>query len=284
MKYDPLIHKLLEEELAKVRKWSPRASGQKILNYAMVKIKSVPYPVTGRWVFYQLVQAGLVEKKDADNFGYLMNNARKQFYGDWYPGLLTDSVRECDFKGEKGIYFDYFEDTIQDQDTYVQLWFEAEAMHTQFEYYTKDYRVSLVPFRGDPSIPFKWEIAEKLKQILKKYGKPIQILYFGDYDKKGLQIFDSALKDIRLWSLCKVDVERVGLTLEQAQSLNIPDNPNKPNTYQWEALNDAQAGKLIVDAVERYAKKPSDMLLRREAKTKKHCESLILDVLNAQSF
>lgn len=246
----------------------------------MVKIKEVSYPVTGRWVFYQLVQAGLIDKKYPDKFGFLINNARKRFYGDWYPGLLIDSTRESDFKGEKGTFFDHFEDTIQEQDCYVQLWFEAEAMHGQFEYYTKDYRVSLVPFRGDPSISFKWDVAKKLEQVAEKYGKPIQILYFGDYDKKGLQIFNSALKDIRLWCNVKFNVERVGLTLEQAQSLNIPDNPNKPNTYQWEALNDEQAGKLILDAVGRYAKKPSSTLLKKEAKIKNQCVEMIKEFLN----
>ena len=120
----------------------------------------------------------------------------------------------------------------------------------------------------------------RAEQVAEKYGKPIQILYFGDYDKKGLQIFNSALKDIRLWCNVKFNVERVGLTLEQAQSLNIPDNPNKPNTYQWEALNDEQAGKLILDAVGRYAKKPSSTLLKKEAKIKNQCVEMIKEFLN----
>ena len=249
----------------------------------MVKIKSVPYPVTGRWVFYQLVQAGLIDKKKPDKFGFLINSARKQSYGGWHPGLLTDNTRECHFKGELIATFRYLEDIITEQDCYVQLWFEADAMLGQFEHYTKDYRVSLVPFRGDPSISFKWQIAKKLEQVAEKYGKPIQILYFGDYDKKGLQIIDSALKDIRLWSQCKFDVKRVGLTLEQAHELDIPDNPDRPNSYQWEALNDEQAGKLILDAVKKYAKKPSSELLKREAETKEQCMNLLNNFFEKQS-
>lgn len=192
-------------------------------------------------------------------------------------------MRQSHFKGEKGAHFSYFKDSIEEQEYYVQLWFEAEAMHGQFEYYTKDFRVSLVPFRGDCSIPIKWELAKKLEQISQKYGKPIKILYFGDYDKKGLQIFSSALKDIRKWCKVAFDVERVGLTLEQAQTLNIPDNPNSPGFYQWEALNDAQAGKLILDAVRKYLKKPSAELLNREAKIHDECVNLLTKFLEEQA-
>jgi len=88
-------------------------------------------------------------------------------------------------------------DTIENQDYYVQCWFEAEAMRGQFEYFTKDYRVSLVPFRGDCSVSIKWELAKNLENIYVKYEKPIKILYFGDCDKKGYQILKAALKDSR---------------------------------------------------------------------------------------
>ena len=262
--------------------WNVSEENRKILDYAMGKIKSVPYPVTARWTFYQLVQAGLVEKKKGATFGYLTRRARKEFFSGWYPGLLIDSVRESHFKGEKGAYFSYFEDSIREQEYYVQLWFEAEAMHGQFEYYTKDYRVSLVPFRGDCSIPMKWELAKKLENTATKYSLPIQILYFGDYDKKGLQIFQSALKDIRRWCKADFNVERIGLTLEQAQTLNIPDNPNNPGSYQWEALNDAKAGALIVEAVEKYVSQPSEQLLKYESETREKCIGVLTKILEAE--
>jgi hypothetical protein len=262
--------------------WQLSEENQHILDYAMAKIKSVPYVVTARWTFYQLVQAGLVRKEKAGNFEYLVNRARKSFYGEWYPGLLEDSVRETHFNGERWVGFSYEEDSIREQGNYVQLWFEAEAMYGQFEHYTKDYRVSLVPFRGDCSIPIKWELAKKIEAMSEKYHKPIKTLYFGDYDKKGLLIFDSAVKDIKQWATrvrVPWSIERVGLTMEQAQELDIPDNPNKPGSYQWEALNDAQAGKLITDAVSKYLTRPSTEFLKREAERHDAIENLILDYL-----
>jgi len=244
------------------KQYQPRAKNQGLLNYAMAKIRSVPYQVSARWVFYQLVQAGFVDKKDVGAFDMMLSRARKRFWNGWQPDTLTDSIRSCDFKGEDYAYFDFQLDSIKDQDFYVQLWFEAEAMHQQFEYYTKDYRVSLIPFRGDCSIPIKWQIAKKIEGMATQYEKPVQILYFGDYDEKGFQIYVAALKDIQEWSRVPFEVERVGLTLEQARRFAIPENPLKPSSYQWEALNDKQASELILGALTKYQRKVSVAIKR----------------------
>jgi len=225
--------------------WRVTSDGVKILDYATAKLQSVPYKPSSRWLFYQLVQAGLIPKDKSSKFDYLLSRARKSFYGQWRPDSLADTIRECDFRGDGYCQFAYQMDTNKLQQYYVQLWFEAEAMLEQFKHYTSEYRVSLVPFRGDCSIPIKWEIAKKLEDAHRKYGKQIKILYFGDFDPKGLQIFDSAVKDIKAWCKVPFEVERIGLTLNQAVEYGIPDNPNKPNTYQWEALDDKKAGNLI---------------------------------------
>lgn len=246
------------------KKFAPYAKSIDKLNFALAKIRSVPYKVSGRWLFYQLVQEGYAVKKDYDKFCSLLSRVRKNFWNGWTPDILTDSIRECVWKGEALYMRDIKLDAITDQDYYMQLWFEAQAMYQQFEYYTRDYRVSLVPFRGDCSIPIKWEIAKKLETMAQRYRKPIKVLYFGDYDVKGLQIYISALKDIKAWCNVDFDVERVGLTLEQARQLNLPENPSKPHNYQWEALSDKDASTLILGAVNKYLRKVPDDLVEKE--------------------
>jgi len=246
------------------KRFAPYAKSIDKLNFAMAKIQSVPYKVSGRWLFYQLVQAGYLTKKDYDKFCMLLSRVRKNFWNGWRPDILTDSIRECVWKGEALYSRDIKLDAIEDQDYYVQLWFEAQAMYQQFEYYTKDFRVSLVPFRGDCSIPIKWEIAKKIEAMANKYRKPVKVLYFGDYDVKGLQIYISALKDITTWCNLNFDVERIGLTLEQAQLFNLPENPSKPNAYQWEALSDKDASTLILGSVKKYLRKIPEEIIEKE--------------------
>jgi hypothetical protein len=262
--------------------WHPDPESVKLLDFAMAKIKSVPYKVSSRWAFYRVFQAGLIrDKKHISSFDYLTSRARKNFYGEWRPDTLIDSIRQSDFRGEQRVGFWVELDSIPFQDYYVQLWFEAEAMHQQFEYFTRDYRVSLVPFRGDYSIPMKWKLAKKLEAISARYEKPIKILYYGDCDHKGLQILDAAWKDIKTWCNVPFDLQRVGLTEKQAKQFGLPENPEKPGNFQWEALGDQHAKKLIVDeGVARYLHPVPASLMERESAIKGEVRNCILDILN----
>jgi hypothetical protein len=123
-------------------------------------------------------------------------------------------------------------------------------MRGQFEYYTD--HITLRPFGGDPSIPYKWVIAKELEQASMTYQTPITIIYFGDLDPKGLAIPESAVRDIRDW--CTVDFEfiRGGLNRGDEVKYGIPENPEKPGTYQWEALSDEVAGEVITGEVSRF--------------------------------
>lgn len=245
----------------------------------MAKIKSVPYKVNSRWGFYRVLQAGyLSSKKDIKKWDYLSSRARKSFYGEWRPDTLVDSIRYCNWRGEIEAFFTFELDTLKTQPFTVQCWYEAEAMSEQFRHYTSPYRVSLVPFRGDCTIPIKWEIAKKLEALFAKYQKPIKILYFGDYDKKGFQILTAALKDIQAWCKVHFDVERVGLTLEQAKAFNLPENPDKLG-YQWEALEDAQAKTLILDALNKYAHPIPQELIGREKTIKSRIRNAFKQIL-----
>lgn len=49
--------------------WTPRDSSREILDRAMVHVRSVPYIVSLRWLFYRLLQDGLYHHKAAENPG-----------------------------------------------------------------------------------------------------------------------------------------------------------------------------------------------------------------------
>lgn len=243
-----------------------------ILAQALELVESVPYRVSLRWVFYELYQRGVYaelgtpsQKKAAYKaFKALCARARKSFRDGWHPDTLADDTR-----ARIGRTFGYdsietalsllITDTVSgfrldvdhfyQQEHYLEIWFEAKAMAGQFEHYTQ--RVDLVPFGGDPSIPLKWALAQNLDEC-EKYGLPIVVLYFGDYDPKGLQIAESAVFDIRQW--CSVDFElvRCGLNLDQIEEYNVPQNPSKPGEYQWEALSDPAAREIITASMSEY--------------------------------
>jgi hypothetical protein len=244
--------------------YQPSPENKEILDGAMAHIKSVPYKVSSRWLFYRLLQDGYYQKEDyKGKWGRLCSRARKNFYDGWSPDTLADETRnriprvglfrdDDDVRSNLvhlvinnlRVTFDQFYEFKE----FVIIAFEARAMAEQFLYYTDG--IDLLPFGGDASIPYKWKIAKHLEQCSKWYGgKSLRILYFGDLDKKGRKIFDAAIEDISEWCEPEIYAEWCGLTKEQADRFNLPQNPEKPGQYQWEALTDSQAREIIDDAM-----------------------------------
>lgn len=256
--------------------YEPRAENAGILAAAWDAVQSVPYRVTARWVFYRLLQGGVYEGKA----GYrhllaLLSKARKEFYAEWTPSTLADDTRAALVRGDgfqtpdgwlravkRGLACNL--DRWRGQPLYVECWFEAAAMQAQFEYHTNE-NVPLLAFHGDVSIPEKWKAGQRLFERWRELRKPITVYYFGDLDPKGLEIPRSAWGDIRLWAFMaatergrdeadafqgQVNFVRVGLNVGDEVTYSIPENPERPGTYQWEALGDDTAELLISQANE----------------------------------
>ncbi len=280
--------KRIKGETMTKRKYNPRPETAELLSWMLEEIQSVPYEVTLRWAFYQAVQKKGLLKSDYGKVKQYAAEARKNFWNGWNPTTLVDDTRKIEKRGHG---YDDFKDWLNamkekepvyeiysKQDTIVTLWFEAQAMSRQFEYYASPYRVSYAAFKGDPSINFKWVIAQYLADLYKRYRKPIVILYFGDYEAnknsgsraKGLTIPQHAFHDIAGWFLGILErdevikredweedlskvirMERIGLNEEHIDEWDLPENPERPGEYQWEALSDEQAGNLITESIQR---------------------------------
>ena len=135
------------------------------------------------------------------------------------------------------------------QKHYIELWYEARAMTSQFKYYTE--KIDLIPLGGMSSIPYKWSIAKRLERKGLKYKKPIVILYFGDEDLAGYRIQSDIEEDVRNWSDVDFKIIRCGLTEDQAIKYGIPHSIEKAG-YQWEALNDESAAEIIKSSLNKY--------------------------------
>lgn len=245
----------------------PRNKTIQILDAAIKHIKSVPYKVSLRWVFYRLLQDGIFKSKgEYSILKAKASKARKSFYGDWKPDTLVDTTRESIINhgesstiGEK--VASYANNVIIkfnpwiEQENYVEVWFEAKAMVNQFQSIIGD-EIVLVPFGGDPSIDLKWQVAQRIGRIARDSHKKVIILYFGDLDPKGKQIPNSAVADILPWSGLtegvNFEIVRCGLNPEHISKYAIPENPDKLGEYQWEALDDTSAREIIEEKIAKY--------------------------------
>lgn len=243
--------------------YDPRDNNIAILDRALEMVREVPYKVSLRWLFYRLLQEGYYSKKSHynDRWSKTCSRARHAFYKGWRPDTLADETRERIVRGSGEKDADEWIESLEGgyscildkwygQDHYVELWYEARAMTGQFKHYTQ--HITLVPMGGNPSIPYRWDIAKDLEFLSAKYDLPVVILYFGDHDPAGDSISNVVESTVSDW--CNTDFEFIhcGLTLEQVQQYNIPENFEKPGQYQWEALSDEGAREIITSYTDRY--------------------------------
>ena len=259
--------------------YNPTLETKLLLAQALAAIKSVDYPVSLRWVYYRMVQDYGYPKtsKFYESLRGHITNARKDMYEGWMPYTLADESRDIYYPEAYGVTEQSWINSISEKQCLLDkgnsprviVMFEARAMYRQFSKYTSQYYVTLIPFAGDPSLDLKWDIAKLLSNCVKEAAKngkvneehlPV-VLYFGDYDKKGFQIPNSAKEDIEAWVNYMIKLEdgsvpfqwiRCGLNTEQIEEFNLPTDPEKENRYQWEALTDNQAQIIIEGALNTY--------------------------------
>jgi hypothetical protein len=273
--------------------YEPYGKTRKVLDRAMEHIKSVDYAVSVRWVFYRLLQDGFYTKKaDYNNLVSLTSRARKEWYDGWTPETLTDETRRMDVFEDDGEspdfnldhevrqihagikwYEDQAKNYVRDfrykvspnyhRDWFCVVMFEARAMLEQFRKYT--HGLTLCPFGGQPSIEYKWKIAKHIEERCQTYDKPGLVLYFGDCDDAGRLIFEAGREDITAW--CEPDLTFIycGLTENQARSYGIPENLEKPGTFQWEALADHQARQIIENSLAPYFNQTAEDMARQQS-------------------
>ncbi len=243
--------------------YKPQKRTAEALMRGLEMVRSVSYRVSARWVFYRLLQEGYYSTKSDYNNKWIKasSRARHAFWGGWQPDTLEDSTREA-IRGWHGhsspsTWLRDLAGNVQcnlarwhTQPNYVELWFEARAMADQFRHYTSN--ITLRPMAGQPSIPYKWEIAKFLEEAAGVYRKPIVILYFGDLDPGGECIEQVTCADVGKWCYAGFQFIRCGLNDGDPERYDIPENFDKPGEYQWEALSDAGAKEIITSNIDKF--------------------------------
>ena len=277
---------------ARVGQYNPNPKNAAILDWLYEKIQALPYDAIVRYAFYRVLQQYSGEKGSYGWFKDLLSKARKSQYKGWRPWTLPDDTREIvklgsGYRSPRDWVMSMLDRSCiltkrESQDEIVIVAFEAAAMHRQFEYYARPYYVDLVPFHGDYGIDAKWKFAEYIKDLRTWYpGKFVRVLYFGDYDKKGRKIPESAFRDVEIWAAEQGvpadgwSWEWIGLNKEHVSKYNLPENFEKPGEYQWESLDDPQAKEIITSALDKYvdSNKNAEIERREEAITKKWKEA-----------
>ncbi len=230
-------------------------------------------PCTVRQVYYQLVVRGAVDKTEAqyDTVGRLLVEMRRE--GRVAYGAITDNTRMARRPRTWSSLSDALEITQRnyrramwdDQDAYVEIWLEKDALSGVLIDVTVEWDVPLMVSKGFASLSFLAAAAETIDSI----QKPTYLYYFGDHDPSGVVIDRKIEQTIReLAPDAEINFERIAVLPSQIEELSLPTRPTK--------ISDSRSRSFDGESVEVDAIAPSH--LRGMART------CILRHINAEAY
>lgn len=249
------------------------------------------YSLTLRQLYYQFVARGLLpnEQKNYKMLGEVISSGRRAGLIDWEA--IVDRTRFIRGNGSgwdspAGIIatcedaFKY--DLWKDQPSYIEIWFEKDALLGVFERACHQMRLPHFSCRGYVSDSECWGAAQRIARM-ERSGKRAFVMHFGDHDPSGIDMTRDIEARMNLFGASPI-VQRLALNMDQVEQYNPPPNPAKETdsrfagyraefgdeSWELDALNPDVLASLVADAVACRM----DLLkwkkgLNREAKAKK---------------
>lgn len=210
-------------ELVNLRKASLNRLDQ--INSIIEVYQAQGYKLTLRQLHYQLVSRNIISNtnKEYANLGNLLTKSRMMGLVDWDAIEDRGRVPRIPYyaNGVSDALFDmanqYRTDRQANQDKYVEVWSEKDALSGILYQITEFYHIRLMINKGYSSCTAMYDAAQRFK------GKKGLILYLGDHDPSG----EDMVRDIknRLEELgVDVEVRKIALTTEQVRIYNPPAN------------------------------------------------------------
>lgn len=199
-------------------------------------IMSYDFALTLRQIYYQLVSKQIIPNQQScyAKLSRLCVLGRDE--GILQEESFADRLRQVDKPDSwldladfmETVRNSYSKDKWQNQDAYIEIWTEKDALRSVLTEVTYSYDVSLMVARGQLSRTAIYESYERFSEKIKA-GKNCYLYYAGDFDPSGLSIYNSLADRIRKHGNAGeyITFERIALTPEQIEKYNLPSDPAK---------------------------------------------------------
>lgn len=192
------------------------------------------YDLSLRQLYYQGVSRGLIEnsQKSYSRIGDLVSAGRLSGLIDW--NMIVDrgrvSVANTHWISPADIVDaaarQYEIDKWEDQPNHIEVMVEKQALEGVLMPVCRELDVTFRANKGYTSQSMMYRLGKELAEI-RRQGKDIHVLYFGDHDPSGIDMDRDVQERIALFSGTAVAFERLALKYAQVQVLNPPENPAK---------------------------------------------------------
>lgn len=214
-------------------------------NSIIDEYKGEGYDLTLRQLYYQFVARNIIPNTQADysKLGTTVNNGRLAGLIDW--NSIVDRTR----KHEANAHWDspsdiiedsadqYAIDTRADQNDYLEVWVEKDALVGVIERACEPLDVGFLSCRGYVSQSAMWRAGRRFKRQ-EHIGKHCTILlHLGDHDPSGIDMTRDIQDRLNMFG-SNVDVKRIALDMEQIEEHQPPPNPAKTTDSRYASYRD----------------------------------------------
>ena len=232
------------------------------------------YDLTLRQLYYQFVSRGWLQNKQTEykRLGSIMNDARLAGRVDWsYMVDRTRGLVDRSHWGSPQEIIDtcakqYFENMWVNQNYYVEVWVEKDALVGVLERACHPLDVPYFSCRGYPSVS---EVKVAADRIVRESGRNVNlmIIHLGDHDPSGIDMTRDIKDRLHLLSHeGNIEICRIALNMDQVEHYGPPPNPAKitdsrygdyiakygPSSWELDALDPDVLVELITATVEKY--------------------------------
>jgi hypothetical protein len=206
---------------------------------AMHAAARTAHPITGRGIGYKLFTAGLIPsmgKPPMQRVYRLLKEARERGMLPW--GWIVDETRELERRASwddpaqfvRTVSLAYRRDFWTHQPTRVQLWSEKGTVRGVLAPVLDKYGVGFLPVHGFNSSTEIYNVAQD------DDGRPLIVLYVGDYDPSGLCMSEHDIpRRLAEYGGDHVELKRIALTREHLNALPsfAAADKKKDPRYSW---------------------------------------------------
>jgi hypothetical protein len=197
------------------------------------------FDLTLRQLYYQFVSRDLIpnRQKEYDRLGDILSKARRAGLVDWDAivdrtrNLRSPSVWSSPEQIVQAVAAQFRYDPWLTQDTYVEVWYEKEALAGVFGRIAGRWRVSHFACKGYPSDSEVWRAARRFATLGRQ--RHVLVLHFGDHDPSGIDMTRDIEDRFTLFGAPRVEVRRLALNMDQVDKYEPPPNPAKTTDSRY---------------------------------------------------
>lgn len=185
-------------------------------------------------------ELGILRERDLLPWGWIADHTRLRRVDTMYESIADALARTAEH---------YRRDLWAQQPRVVEVWCESDSIGGVLDPVTRALGVPLLAARGQSSKTFAFAAAQEYRRI----GKPVTVLYVGDWDPSGLAV-DRSLRE-RLNRYCggavAIDFRRIAVTPAQIVDLGLTSHEaNRADASYPRFVADCHAAGVPVEAVE----------------------------------